>query len=280
MYKSKERNCLAITVVDDNPVNQMALKLLIYSLRVSEPSFLNNFMVLFPRGELPSDLIVWLKHNSIPLFSNVIDKRGDPYFSKFLIRDLIRSITEGYDFIFYLDPDHIMFNPIRFSLSEVGNSVHVSSERQPLARRIIEKYAIVCPGRNVTAAHCNNSIILGRLSVLKAIVDKWYNIYHGFRGYIPFRYCEEISFCLAIVNSGAELKYVSSAFQSNFKVARNDCSLFHYGGEYVEAKRIKNALKIPRHTKACLANLLRERISSLESVLIKKMISLLSEEAY
>ena len=148
-----------VTVTDQNRVNQNAVKIMLKSFLPFFEGF-DSISVLYPNGQLPSELISWLKKSSISTFSFDLEPNDDPYATKFLLIDFLDLHGTKFDEILYLDPDHIVLRKPK--LKAIDNSLIVSSEVKKLDKEVVSKLDLCSSIPNKTMDHCNTSLIYGK----------------------------------------------------------------------------------------------------------------------
>lgn len=200
--------------------------------------------VLAPRSEVPliqSTLARLLPHEDVALFP-ADASLDDPYFIKLGLADLLTQSTDA-DVLLYLDYDHLVLNPRHPPLAAVPGVVLVSSEhaRFNLEDRGRLRFALgsACAGG---MSHYNTSLILGRCGDIRTVADQWMHCYRVV-SHLPVRHREEIAFSLASNVAGVPLQPCVPTFQGNFRHARSDCAIFHYGGVSRKATVLKRMLQ-------------------------------------
>ena len=260
---------LTVTIVDGNPINQNALKILLNSIKVFSPSLRKNLIVIYPEGELPISYLKWLSENKVSIYSKKIELRNDIYKVKLLLADFIKANIQSLkssDLIFYLDPDHILLS--KLNIKPKHNTLIVSSEFKKLDD-CVKKYFLK---NKIDMNHFNTSIIFGSIKTWFNAVNEWEMRYYKIIRDISSRYLEEYSFAYSALKNNVQMIPALNRLQSNFFSPFDEyCTMFHYGGEYPESKKIKLCLRDENNMKKDLLKLLEYSNSKIESWLIKNM---------
>jgi hypothetical protein len=243
----KMLNTIFVTVTNDEPTNQNALILLLYSLYV-ESDFDSSFYILYPLSNPPNQLIsCFRKFEKINFLSYDIDVSDDKYKVKFLLDFLIEEKwIEKYTHLLYIDPDHIILDVNVFnSLSCKENQVLVSSEIYNIihdcGNHLVEKMRATYLAHALTY-HKNTSFIFCGLSTYKKISTIWRKIYDDIYIHTDARFREEMAFNIAMHTSQIDSVAISSHIQGNFLEYNKTAMMFHYGGDFYESKLIKSCL--------------------------------------
>lgn len=242
-----------ITVVDENIINQIALKLLVSNLL--EFNLNKNLVVLCTQNSINSEYKDWLATNEVLYREFQSENIKDPYRAKFLIKKFLDSDSTYHDYLCYVDPDHVVFE--KPSFPQIPEStLFISSEAQPAHERAGEFY--------------NTSIIYGRFSTMKTVAQGWHEEYYSIMPFTSFRHREELAFVL----SAKKMRVISSplpaSVQGNLSVAELACQFFHYGGEYLISKEIKRCFQSQSPVN-CLENLIDKAKDDVSSKLIHKI---------
>lgn len=215
------------TVTDHNPVNLAGLTVFIASLILRSQQF-GRIVVLSPVDTIPKPLLHWLSSQGVENVQYEMRPLEDPYTVKFLLRKFLKSAGWHNGRVLYMDPDHVIVKPIAITPIPAG-ALLVSSELRP---RISHSSTDIY----------NTSLIFGTIETWELVTHPWIDEYNAIKGFIPFRFREEIAFSRVARKLGVSLLPVSNVIQSNFYSFNADCMCFHYGGEYAEAKAIKGCL--------------------------------------
>lgn len=242
-----------ITVIDENIINQIALKLLVCNLL--EFNLNKKLVVLCTQNSINSEYKDWLATNKVLYQEFQPENIEDPYRAKFLIKNFLESDCTDRDYLCYVDPDHVIFEKPSFpNIPE--NTLFISSEAQQAHKRAGEFY--------------NTSIIYGRFSTLKTVAQGWHEEYYSIMPFTPFRHREELAFIL----SAKKMRIISSplpiSVQGNLSVAELACQFFHYGGEYLISREIKGCFQSQSPVN-CLENLIDKAKDDVSSKLIQKI---------
>lgn len=214
-----------VSIVDDNIVNKNALKILVNSFRAQDKQL--EIQVIYPEANVGDDILRWLFKRDIKTASFRSIKRDDPYAVKFLVAEFATTKKNYLDEFIYLDPDHVLLKSPQVPL--IGDSIMVSSEYQF--------------DSTTQTTHFNTSLVYTKIRKWIEIAPAWLDSYHELINIANPRYLEEIAFESAARKLNFNLLPSAPHFQSNFFTYDNNCSLFHYGGEYSEAIDIKSALR-------------------------------------
>lgn len=226
---SKLKNDALITVVDGNPVNQAALRVLIASIHLHNINI--PIFVLCPKSILSSKIKKWfLQKNSCFVPFDFKPNHDDPYFAKFLIKYLFTSQNLGYANYCYIDPDHIFLDPIVLPRPQDG-MLFISSED-----------AKVVNIHNFSTQYYNTSIIYGTADTFVAAAENWLDEYEAIKKTVGYRHREEIAFFLSCQKKNISLQPVEKKCQGNFKYSHQKSAIFHYGGESQQSILMKNLL--------------------------------------
>lgn len=262
-----------VTIVDENIVNQNALKICICSFLEYIIDNPYNIIVLYPVDKAKYELLAWLDNNEIMSFGsklNILD-RSDPYYVKFLLSNFIIDMGNKYDRIFYIDPDHIFIKTP--NMDAEPNSLIIGSEVTKLDERLLDHLKEKHFLDSSFMKHYNTSIIYGHIKTWEKAIAMWEQLYSEIQRITSQRYREEIAFTLAALQNDVLIRPADTLFQSSFHSFSKECSLFHYGGEYPESGRIKNCLKHDNVLNA-LERLMDGRIGGTELWVIDKLITL------
>jgi Leucine-rich repeat (LRR) protein len=249
-----------VSVVDDNIINQNALKILITSyLKIYNNT--SNYFIVSTREFISPSYASWLIGQGIKVDYFKWERKDDPYAIKFLLSEFaLKNIDFIEDFI-YLDPDHIFFNLI--NLGKVEKSFILSSEYSTNSDDEI---------------HFNTSFIFGNAIDWINIKEIWFSEYQKlFNNGVAIRYLEEISFANAVKKIGLNIHICDKSIQSNYRFCADNFSLFHYGGESKYTKELKKCLETDRESqiKENLTRITLNAKSSIQKLLAKKMLSYL-----
>ena len=223
------KNEALITVVDENPVNQTALRILIASLHfhdINTPIF-----VLCPKNILSPKIKKWFFQKNARLVPfDFRHDHDDPYFAKFLIRYFFTSQSLDYTNYCYVDPDHIFLDRIALPHSQSG-TLFISSEN-----------AEVVNIQNFSTQYYNTSVIYGMADTFVAAVENWLDEYEVIKKTVGYRHREEIAFSLSCQKKNISLQPVEKKCQGSFKYSHQKSAMFHYGGESQKSMLMKNIL--------------------------------------
>lgn len=132
--------------------------------------------------------------------------------------------------ITYMDADHIIFNEVELPAVEPG-TVYLSSEKADVRTKsmgILTDY--------------NTSFIRADVMTWKKVMHEWRKWYDLLEDQDVVRFREEIAFSCAAKQENIIIRQVRSELQSNFQVPNINCAMFHYGGDYPAAKKLKGLL--------------------------------------
>lgn len=255
-----------ISIIDGNPINQTALKIMLKGLKLNHQPRVDIY-VLCPSYVLTEKIGTWLEAQGIGLYPYPIEPNGDPYQVKFLLSYFLRDHTDLQEAL-YIDPDHIILGAV--CLKPQPNTLYVSSESAQLNINALHNlYSNL--DKNT---HHNTSLIYGNTRDWLSIFDGWLHTYVQIHDLIPDRFREEIAFSLAASPAGIKLAPVGGEIQSGFHATHDNCTFFHYGGEYQETKRIKHCMKNEATMLKQLNELLQNPISPNEAWALNEIIKI------
>ena len=251
-----------VTIFDNNVVNRIAAKVLIYGLKNHKVPY-DKFFVLYPTNTLLPEYKSWFVQQGVFYREYSLEDSDDPYYSKFLLESFISEYeVENSHLITYLDPDHVVFDNFKFS-KPMAKSLYVSSEKFIGSQKILD----VC--------HYNTSLISGSKFSWSKVLRNWKKVYQDIYDVIDFRYREEIAFSIAAYQSKITLHRVSDNFQGCYRQFGQDIKLFHYGGEDQLAKRIKSyIIDQPTRAKNLRTMLTQTRDGTLQKVLCEILLAI------
>lgn len=228
-------NLVTVSVADKKIANQEALRLFVHTLKRHSPNIMNDFVFLYPRGEIGGAFVREIRSLGVRPIDYALDRQGDPYRTKFLLCSFLREWHEPKDYCLYIDPDHLALGQLRLTCPDKG--ILLSSETKDLA----DLNPPPNLGGELGDTHFNNSIILGHVDTWKEVIGRWEETYRCLAGIIPTRFLEEVAFSLAAKQVNVATAPSDSTFQSSFAFFDETCSLFHYGGDShvaIETKKI------------------------------------------
>jgi hypothetical protein len=258
-----------VSICDHNPINQNCLKLLIKSAEKFLHQRVNKY-VLIPDSMESQKLSNWICGQNVNIlkFKSSCDNE-DPYFVKFLLSDFINTENLNIDYLFYLDPDHIIRD--KFKLDLIEDEIVVSSE--------IIKSETYSPKLNFLyptydTNYFNTSFIYGKVRILREVCKVWKETYLRIKDIIHYRHREEVAFSLSAFEKGIKLKPVKPQIQSNYKVIDNSWKLFHYGGDSKRAIEIKKKFENYQEGMNNLRMIKKNSIDSTQIEIVKAMLEM------
>jgi hypothetical protein len=176
-------------------------------------------------------------------FADAVSLRADDRYS--IQMDLSGIFTHlGPDeSILCLDYDHLLLKPCP-PFNELGNScIMVSSEVNADVQ-----HQMITPMRrpdfSVPNNRANTSLIFGRGAALKTVAELWVQAYDDISSFVKPRFRTEIAFTLAAERAGVSLAAVPVSVQASIATPDPSSCLFHFGGEYPQARELKALLRI------------------------------------
>jgi hypothetical protein len=220
-----------VTVVDENPINLIASKILIAGLIIHSTQ--NYQIEVLINGNVANEYLNWLKDRKVNIIVGKIDASKDRYKTKLLLINHVIKHEEDSEYLLYLDPDHLVLKDFS-CFFRVRDCLIVSSEQNDLEKEI--------SGYRINKHH-NTSLIYGDMKKWRRIVNHWEYYYDEIRNVTSFRHKEEIAFTISALSNEIDLTLASKAFQSGFHNNTINTCLFHYGGDYYYSKKIKRYMK-------------------------------------
>lgn len=159
------------------------------------------------------------------------------YYAKLMLVNYldVANLQPNEDMV-YLDYDHIFNTPINFNIN-APDCVYLSSETDDISSAIISQTDI--NKKILPSKHYNTSFIAGKVKTLKKSMKNWSKVYLDYESIISPRYIEEVSFCGAAMSQDISIAPISPSIQSNWQNHLPTWQMFHYGGEYQKAQKLK-----------------------------------------
>ena len=200
----------------------------------------------------------------------------DKYYIQLGVTEVFEQV-DAEDLVLYLDYDHVVLDPAKFTYFSKKSAVEVSSEVNQ--RTLIELRDHINKGENNTdlpSRHLNTSLIYGQASELQKIGSHWVKAYNDLALLVPIRNRTELAFTLAAELARVTVLPCDSVIQANFAEPNSACCVFHYGGDSSSALFMKNLL-ITLSDKLT-SNLTHDDVAYIATELINALTSILSPE--
>jgi hypothetical protein len=227
-----------VTVTDGSETVAVTLQVFLSSLYLH-----NNFTevdVVCPKESVKSTekLITIFKQDvKINVIAISIANIPNRYYAKLMLINYLDVVNlQLNEDIVYLDYDHIFNTPINFNIN-APDCVYLSSETDDISSALImqtDGNEKILPPK-----HYNTSFIAGKVETLKKSMKNWSKVYSDYEPVISSRYIEEVSFCGAAMSQNIPIAPISPNIQSNWQNHLPTWQMFHYGGEYQKAKKLK-----------------------------------------
>jgi len=260
-----------VTLTNENESNIQSLVVLVRSLLMCVNPVPEALTVLCADEQVESRLKQLLpKQINIKRYN--LKRTSDVYFVKFLLNEYVFEYPTLTTEILYIDPDHVCLR--NFQLS-TGNGLHVSSELHTYEKDDMAAVESIFPAMQFNSHHFNTSFICGHSDLWRRLALPWRNAYEKIVGKVDFRHREEIAYTAGCGLSNIPCEPVSPTVQSNFSIFSPECSLFHYGGDYESAKKLKALMRDADTRKARLTAMLRTSSTDVEAFIARAMLDLI-----
>jgi hypothetical protein len=164
-------------------------------------------------------------------------RRDDRYFIQLFLVDVFEQVNASQT-LTCLDYDHIILDSEGFPFHPSAFEVKVSSE----TRKSVAPDVLCVFGDQRSLATLNTSLLIGTGSSLRCIGRYWLSAYNELRKVAAKRFLTETAFGLAALRAGVLTSPSSSAVQGNFANRTHSCAAFHYGGDSLDAQKMKHLL--------------------------------------
>lgn len=193
---------------------------------------------------------VWLAATGMLPMTTFVDATTDPEDPyRVQIGAALAVAGLGEQLFLALDYDHLVLGPLHLDPLVAGLTVssEVHSAVNLLGWDDVTTGQIGPPPR-----HINSSLLYGRANLLHGLAQLWERHWRRLRAYVGPRYRVELALALAAEQHGVPTKAAPTSLQGSFHRSSRAPSVFHYGGESADARRMKDLLRMATASKTAV----------------------------
>ena len=194
-------------------------------------------------------------------------RKEDQYFVQTSLLHIFNYLDPS-ERVICLDYDHIVMEPSSIIYEISRSSIFVSSEIKTL-NIVHDNFNRLFRNNNIMQ-YLNTSLIWGNAGSLRKIGNRWRECYEELDGHVTKRYLVECAFGLAALRANEIVKPTDFTVQGNFSKSPSACGVFHYGGDYGLAFRMKKnlySLRGDNHILNCYVSLVKDITFKLKKLL-------------